>query len=136
MRKFNKQQMNYMKAQALLKTLEEESEKLDREYIRINKIVNADGSIPRVIYAIDDMEVFNKANAECSKANEENGLWKQILKARELVKQTEDALVTYGLSIVPIIERVILTKAAQENYTTRMKILDLVMKLDVKTVTA
>lgn len=136
MRVFNKQQKNYMMAKALLEALEEESNQVDRDYIKANNIVNEDGSIPRLVYAIDDQATFDKANAECSKTTNDNGLWNQILKARETLKQAEDALVTYGLSIVPTRERATLTKAAHENYTARIKIIELVMKLDATTVTA
>jgi hypothetical protein len=60
----------------------------------------------------------------------------QILKARELLKQAENALIAYGLSIAPAREREILSRSAETNYTTRQKIIDLVFRLDTKTVHA
>ena len=48
--------------------------------------------------------------------------------------EAEQELIKYGLSIAPKKERDILTKAAKSDYVTKMKIVELVMRLDASTV--
>jgi len=134
-RKFAPVQKAYMLAKANLETLEAHEKKIDRQYIVDNGIKNPDGSIPELIYCIEDESVFEKANAECSAIVETSGLWSEILEARELLK-SEEKLIEYGLSIAPAYEREILTKAVKTNYSVRLKIIDLVFRLDTSTVTA
>ena len=135
MRKYSKVQENYLLAKANLDVLEAQEKEIDRKYIVEHHIVNPDGSIPSVSWMIDDDEIANKAIAECSKIVEDSGLWAQILEARELLKEAEKVLIAYGLSIAPSKERLILEKTVVNNYTTRLKVIDLVLKLDVSTVT-
>lgn len=131
----NKIQAHYMIAKAHLETLEAHEKELEHQYIIDNGITNADGSIPKFIYCIENETTFDKANEEQAKIIEDSGLWNKILIARKTLKIAEAKLIEYGLSIVPALEREILAKACQTNFTTRMKVIDLVLKLDVSTVT-
>ena len=133
-RKYNKFQEVYMMAKANLELLEEREGRIEVRYIADNGIVNQDGSTPERIYCIDDEVIFEKANAECSEIIEKSGLWGEILNAREILKEAEQELIKYGLSIAPKKERDILTKAAKSDYVTKMKIVELVMRLDASTV--
>ena len=133
-RTYNKIQETYLLTKAYLETLEAEEREIEHEYIINNGIVNQDGSVPKQVYCIDNDETFDKANAECSAAIENSRLWAEIIQARELLRATEEELLKYGLSVVPHPERDILTKAVSKNYTTRLKVLDLILKLDVATV--
>jgi len=133
----NKQQKTYMLAKANLQTLEDQEREIERQYIINNNITNENGSIPDQIFMIDNEEIFDKANQEISEIIENNGLWDQILDARENLKQAEESLIEYGLNIIPtcfIGEKATLQKAVKTNYTTRQKIIDLVFKLDTSTV--
>ena len=130
----NKYQRNYMMAKAQLETLESTSNDMEREYIKAHNIVNENGEVPTAIYCIDTEAMFDRANAECSELTEFKSNWAEQLEARETLKSAEDALVEYALSIAPAKEREILRKSAAENYTTKRKIIDLVLKLDVSTV--
>jgi oligoribonuclease (3'-5' exoribonuclease) len=130
----NKEQKTYMLAKSYLETLESQEKEIEHQYIMDNKIVNADGAIPELIYCIDDEAMFDKANADCSRITESSGLWDEILKARKLLKIAEENLIKYALSLAPTREKSILTKEVSQNYTTRLKVLDLVLKLDVSTV--
>ena len=132
---YNKVQEEYLLAKAQLELLEEEENKLEQKFIIEKGIVNADGSIPVATYAIDDDETADKAIDDFGKLVVDCGLWAKILKARETLKAAESNLVEYGLSIAPKKEREILEKAARTNYTVRRKIIDLVIKLDARTVT-
>jgi hypothetical protein len=130
----SKQQKNYALAKSMLETLEAKEAEIEQIYIKEHGIVNVDGSTPARIFMIDNEATFDKANSEVSKLIEDSGLWAKILKARDDLKVAEDELIKYGLSIAPKHEREVLTKAAKTNYTTRRKIIDLVFKLDAKTV--
>ena len=135
----NKQQKAYLQAKAVLETLEQQEGELEYKYILDNNITNEDGSIPERIFCIDNEEVFDRANQELAQATEKNGLWQKILDAREIVRQAEDGLIEYGLSIIPTAhanEKEILTRASKTDYTVRRKIIDLVFRLDTSTVTA
>lgn len=130
----NKIQEHYMFAKAHLETLEDKENELERQYIIDNGIINPDGSIPEHIYCIEDDETFNKANEEQAVTAEASGLWQEILSAREILSIAESKLIEYGLSIAPAMQRDILKKAVKENYTTRLKVIDMVLKIDVSTV--
>jgi len=133
-RKHNTEQRTYMLAKAHLETLEGMQSGMEREYLAAQGITNEDGETPQAIYCIDDGETFDRINQEFSELPEAKALWQEILEAEELLKQAEEQLIIYGLSIAPAKEREILAKAAETNYTTRIKIIDLVMRLDVATV--
>ena len=135
----NKQQKAYLQAKAILETLELQEREQEYQYILDHNIINEDGSIPNQIFCIDNDEVFDKANNEIARMTEESGLWKKILDAREILKQAENDLIEYGLSIIPTThasEKETLARAAKTNYTVRRKIIDLVFRLDTSTVTA
>jgi len=130
----NKVQRDYMLAKAYLDTLESEHKELERNYIKTQNIINADGTIPEAIYCIDDEETFERINYEFSVLPENTAHWEKILEAKRTLKQAEQRLIDYGLSFAPIKEREILIKAASHDYVMRQKIIDLVMRLDVSTI--
>ena len=130
----NTVQKDYMVAKALLEALEEEMNEKEQEYIADRKITNHGGEVPNYIWCIDDIDIFDTANEEFSGIIAKSGLWEKILSAKLRLKESEDALIQYGLSLVPQKEREILTRATRENYATRKKIIDLTAKLDVSSV--
>lgn len=130
----NRYQRTYMLAKAHLKMLESKHNEIERQYIVAQGIMNEDGKTPNAIYCIDDNDTFDHINLEFSELPEAQAIWLEILEARELLKQAEEQLITYGLSIAPAKQREILARAAETNYTTRIKIIDLVMRLDATTV--
>ena len=74
---------------------------------------------------------------ETAKIVEESGLWEQILEARKLVNEAEDNLLKYALDIIPhknAHEKHVLQKAVKTDYTTRKKVIDLILKLDTTTI--
>lgn len=123
-----------MLTKAHLEVLKDKENEMERQYIIDNCIINPDGSIPEHIYCIEDEEVFNKANEEQATLAEASGLWQEILSARAALSVAEAKLIEYGLSIAPNKQREILKNAVKENYTARLKVIDMVMKLDVSTV--
>ena len=135
-RKYNAEQRVYMLAKAHLDALMDEQAEMERNYIKAQNIINDDGTAPEMIYCIDDEETFERINQEFSALPEAKALWEEILEARELLKQAENQLIAYGLSLVPAREREILAQSAAANYTTRKKLIDLALKLDASTVPA
>ena len=135
-RKYNAEQRVYMLAKAHLDALMDEQAEMERNYIKAQNIINDDGTAPEMIYCIDDEETFGRINQEFSALPEAKALWEEILEARELLKQAENQLIAYGLSLVPAREREILAQSAAANYTTRKKLIDLALKLDASTVPA
>jgi len=132
---YNKEQVTYMKAKALLETLEEKEKEMEADFVKGLNIVNEDGSVPTRTWAIDDDEIAEKAIDDFGKIEEESGLWAEILSAKEALKAAEENLIQYALSIIPFKkEREILTRAAKGNLKCREQILESVLKLDVSTV--
>lgn len=130
----NHVQRTYALAKAHLETLQDEENEVDRKYIADHHIINADGTTPRAAWAIDDDEIADKAIDETAKIVEDSGLWAEILAARELLKAAEVELIKYGLEIMPPAyagEKAALQRAAEKDYTTRQKMIDLTMRLDV-----
>jgi hypothetical protein len=56
--------------------------------------------------------------------------------ARAAVKDAENALIEYGLSIAPVEIRETLRKESRRILTIRERLIDLVMRLDTRTVKA
>lgn len=130
----NKYQESYMEAKARVEAIEAQQEKIEKKYIADNGIVNPDGSIPKLIYCMEDEAAFDKANEECSALIVAAGLEDQHNAARAALKAAEDRLIEYALSIAPAGVRAVLQKEVKENSCTRFKVIDLVLKLDVSTV--
>lgn len=131
----NKQQREYGRAKATLDALEAQKNRMEADYVKGLGVVNEDGTTPRHTWAIDDDEMADRAIEEFEEIVESSGLWAKIVAAREALKTAEENLVQYGLSIMPYKkEREILERAAKTNYTTRQKIVELTMRLDVSTV--
>ena len=130
----NFQQAQYTVAKTLVETLHAEERRITNEYIAANKIVNADGSGPKDIYDIADEEVFETVNYASATVIEETGLLDEILAAREQLKIAEEALIAYGLSLIPEKDRAILQAGCKKNITTRNKVIDLAYHLDTSTV--
>lgn len=129
----NTVQKNYLIAKAELRTFEEMAADIEREYIAINRIKNEDGEAPARVYCIDDDTIFNKANEETARIIKENGLEEKINSAQENLKDAEENLLKFALSIAPAGIRKTLERGARENYTTRMKLVDYTLRLDVST---
>lgn len=129
----NKVQKNYMVAKAVLQTYEEMETDIEKKYISENGIKNEDGEVPARVYCIDNEAVFDKANEDTVKIIQESGLEEKINSARENLKNAEENMIKFALSIAPDGIRKTLEKGVRENYTTRMKLIDYAFRLDVST---
>lgn len=131
--KTNHQQREYKAAKLNLDKLEALQSKQEYQFILDKGIVNSDGSIPRHTWAIEDDSVADKAIEEFSAQIEKSGLWSSILEAKERLKNAEEALLDYAISITPPGLHQSLRKAAA-HFKYRQEMIDTVMKLDVSTV--
>jgi hypothetical protein len=134
-RKYSKAQNLYMLAKANLETLEAEEKSLEHKYIIDNGIKNPDGSIPDLIYCIEDEQIFNQVNEAFGKITEDSGLWTEILEARELLKQAEENLINWGLTIVkkdlPKATLETLIRGMKHQYKIRLEMIELTLKLQI-----
>lgn len=125
----NKEQLEYLEAQAELKAAEEQEKELEREFLRKN------GYDVSYIYCIEDEIEFNRLNEEFAEEPEEKKVCNRICRARDRKKEAEENLIQYALSIIPMKkERDILTVASKTNWKVREEMLEIVMKLDTSTV--
>lgn len=131
--KTNRQQREYKAAKANLDKLEAIKSRLEQQFILDNGIVNPGGSVPRLIYLIDDDNTAEKAIEEFSSQIEKSSLWSSILEAKERFNKAEEALLEYAISIVPAKLHQSLRKAATI-YKYRQEMIETVLKLDVSTV--
>ncbi len=124
-----------MMAKANLKVIEKVHDAAERAFILCRGIVNPDGTIPELIYMIEDDTELETVGTEFDAVPENKQMWTEILAAREALKIAETKLLDYALNAVPIPqkEKTILTESAKTNYTTRQKIIEIVMNLDVST---
>ena len=130
----NKVQREYMAAKALVKTLEDQQEQMERAYITAHGITNPDGSTPERIFCIEDEAAFDKANEEQAAEMAACGLEAKYNAAMAALKTAEDRMIEYGLSLAPAGIRSTLEKGAKNSPATRQKLIDLVFRLDVSTV--
>ena len=127
----NKEQREYIKAQAELAAAEEQERKLEAEFVKKR------GYDVASIYCIEDESEFDRLNEEFAAEPEEKKVWDRVCKARDKKLEAEEKLIQYALSIIPMKkEREILSKAAKTNWKARQEMLSIVMKLDTKTVRA
>ena len=135
----NKQQKAYALAKAKYEALKDAALEIEQRYIAEHNIVNADGEIPTAIYCIDDDEIFDKANEATAPEIDALG----IVEAEKTLRDAEDALINYGLSIMPTAnaaERETLrnccfgVNGATLRLKIRQQVLDLVFKLNTRTV--
>lgn len=136
MARMNTQQKNYMKAKAIVDALKAQAETIEQEYIRSHNIINSNGETPKAIFCIDNEEVFNQANEATAPALDAL----EIYKAEKILREAEDDLIRYGLSIAPAKEREVLSnRCFGLNGQTillniRKSVIDLAFRLDVSTV--
>lgn len=131
----NKVQREYLEAKVQLEMLLEEQCRIEQQYIMEHGIRNKNGSIPRASWEIDDDAIADKAMDECARIEQESGLWAQIVEARKVMRAAEDALVTFGLGFIPDDEdRRALEHAVKQDYSTRKKVIDLTIRIDVATI--
>ncbi|HNX81721.1 MAG TPA: hypothetical protein PKL77_06200 [Candidatus Omnitrophota bacterium] len=129
----NKQQRQYAVCKSVVEVIEAEIEKIESDYIVNHRIINPDGSIPSHMWCIEPDEAFDAACEAVGPAVDALNL----AKAESALRQAEDALIEYGLSIVPEgIKNILYEKALGKtsDYVIRKKIIDVTFRHDPHTV--
>ena len=124
-------QKKYAKAKALKEAIQQTIDEAEEALIKELGIVNGDGSVPTRIFMIDDDETFDKVCEEFeSRYSDQNN---DLNEANKALREAEDALINWGLSIAPSVVRDILMRNKDE-YRIRGKMIDLVFRLDSRTI--
>ncbi len=129
----NRYQSEYSIAKTRVEYLETLKREVEHKYIEQNNIKNEDGTIPKRIYMIKDEDVFHKANEVVN----ENSVSSDLEAAKSKLRDAEDALIDYGLTICPASVVMTLRHAcfgSYENADTRKKMIDLTFRLDTDTI--
>lgn len=86
------------------------------------------------LFQIDDERAFDSLLIEFYEDPEIVAMEENVHTKRDALKQAEKALIEYALEIVPAGVRETLRKGADAQIKIREKLIDLVVKLDTKTV--
>lgn len=129
----NTVQKNYLTSTALVETLRELLDELEKAFL-ISTGYKENGKTPTALFTIEDDETFDRLCLEFDNMDDVKTLNAQYSTAKRQAVKSEKELVKYGLSLLPPAEREVLTKAVETNINYRNKVIDLTMKLDTKTV--
>lgn len=127
-------QKNYIMAKASLQAYKEMLADAEKEYIEQHGIINEDGTIPKRIYCIKDMNTFNTANEEFSSIIEGTEFIKKKNSAEITLQDAEESLLSFSFSLMPGNIREILQKEAAQDAHIRKQVLDLGLCLDTSTI--
>jgi hypothetical protein len=133
----NKIQRAYALAKAQYDAIKAENDRREAEFCAARGYVTEEGTPARHVWMIDDEAIFEAANDEFCEMNEGN--CNEEIRAQEALRAAEDALIEWGLSVMPLglkKERETLRRESERNYTIRKKLIDLAFRLDARTTTA
>ena len=133
METMNRIQKAYAEAKAAEMAAKALIDDLETVYIKEIGILNDNGKAPVHLWCMDDEAAFDTHNERFGKQVQESGLEADYNKARENLKEAEEALVQYGLSITPAGIRETLAKGVKENATIRNKFVDATYRLNIST---
>lgn len=123
----NNQQKAYATARANFEAISELSDQNEAQFILEQGIVNPDGSIPDRLFKIDDIDVFDRA---CELFELSPLCLDDEYKAAEKeLRQAEDLIIEYALSIVPPNIAGVLRELSN-SIQTRQQLIDLTFRLD------
>ncbi len=130
-----KVQSAYALAKAYHDTIKAENDQREADFCRARGYVTEEGNPALHVWMIDDESIFEAANEEFCAVNEQNG--QEEINAREVLRAAENALIEWGLSVMPLglkKERETLRRESERNYTIRKKMIDLAFRLDARTI--
>jgi len=131
----NKIQRAYALAKASHDAIKEANDQREAEFCRARGYVTAEGNPALHVWMIDDETIFETANAEFCAMNEQGS--NDEIKARELLRAAEDALIEWGISIMPASmhkEAETLRNGAKNLMRVREKLIDIAFRLDSRTI--
>jgi hypothetical protein len=131
----NKIQRTYALAKAQHDAIKADNDRREAEFCAEHGYKTEEGNPALHVWMIDDETIFEAASEEFCALNEQNG--QEEIDAREALRAAEDALIEWGLSVMPLglkKERETLRRESERNYTIRKKLIDLAFRLDARTI--
>jgi len=123
-------QKRYAEAKAVCDAVAQEQKENEAKFIQDSGYKNPDGSIPKVLYQIEDDSEFDRLceEYEASTLN----VCDRLVEAERVLRDAEDKLIDYGLSLAPKNVREVLG-ARRDVVSVREKLIDLAFRLDTRT---
>lgn len=128
------QQRAYSQALRAYQLAEASAAAHERQFLAARSIQDRRGRPARHIWQVEDADLFDALDQEYGTDPTAQRLQADFYQARVAFIQTERALISWALSIVPAAVRDTLAPAAEHDSGTRKKIIDLALQLDVATV--
>lgn len=132
----NYQQRHYALAKARLESLEDQQAANERQFMRENGYLNADGSVPDQMYQYDNDDKFDQCCMEfdVSPLN----LYDRVKDAEAELYKAENELIEYGLSVMPecLAQQRETLRRNMGNPKIRKDLIDTTFRLDTSTVPA
>lgn len=129
----NREQKAYALAKARKESIEDRFSKHESEWIRNHGIQNPDGTTPKFLWMMDDDEESDKRIEEYCNLPEVIAMNEELNQSKEALKEAEEKLIDYGLSIVPAEIRDTLN-SKRDHWKYRDKLINLTFSLDTTTV--
>lgn len=130
----NKQQRAYALAKARYEAACDAEKAAEAEYIKRHGLRNDDGTVPAAIYAIKCTdERFEEILQEMDQNGELHAVDMERTEATLALHKAEEALIEYGLALLPKKEAATLRRA-KDRPKYRQQIIDLTFRLDTRTV--
>ena len=128
----NKEQKTYALAKAHAQAVKEEYNEAEKQFIIDSGYKNADGTIPACIYMIDDDDIFEKLCEEFESYPANN--WKELNEAEMELRRAEDALIEFGIGLVPDEKKRATLRKGKAVLKIRKKLIDYAFRLDTSTI--
>lgn len=130
----NREQKAYALAKARYEAAREAEKDAEAAYIARHGIKNDDGTIPRALYAIKcDDDRYEEIIAEIDANGELRDVYAEVTEAALALRKAEDALIEYGLGLLPA-EPAATLRRAKDRPKYRDRIIELTFQLDTRTV--
>jgi hypothetical protein len=123
----NAVQREYVKAKDVYESANYQIDRLEAAFLASR------GRVEKRIYAIDDDSAFEALNVEFAEASKTE--WAALVEARENLKQAENDLIAYGISLMPgKYQKEADVLRSCRDVAVRQQMIDLALRLNTRTV--
>ena len=123
-------QKRYAEAKAVCDAVAQEQKENEAKFIQVSGYKNPDGSVPKVLYQIEDDSEFDRLceEYEASPLN----VCERLVEAEQVLRDAENKVIDFGLSLAPQNVREVLG-ARRDVVSVREKLIDFAFRLDTRT---
>lgn len=121
-----RKQIAYLVAKAELIVAEECQKKLEAEFLKER------GFKVSVIFCIEDETLVIKLVEEFEAEPKEKKAWSCVCQAEDRLRDAENELIDYALSIIPMSKERKILESSRNNWKVREQLIDLAMKLKIR----